>query len=560
MDLFFCWAVEPISNSIQTVKTMANSSLISKIAILFPISLAMFTPLTASAQVTRHWTPIGTSNNWHDANNWTPAGVPGILDDVVHDNGQRTISLANGPTSGIDSMIISQSARLFTSGNTLNINAVNNTGLLHIIGSGSELVVEPSTTPSPDADVDSVDIEIGGKLRMAGGDIRIDREMAVDTSSRIAGFGNVHFDWQDEMQMPNVLSVEGTIQPTDGLLTITAEEFATIDIADAQIDAGFGNLRIDAEQSENFAGTLTVRNGHFVDIRKKMRLSSDSVVNLFGGQPGDEAAMINAETAMQARVNVSGSTSMHGLTLLSGEAEVVLPSPADRLRISGALGVFSNSGDDSNPAPTFSGLGILEIDSDSDLILINYPVFDATVVNSGRMNVVLGGFLFSSEVGAAEFNTLVQTNEATLHYDIGILVGEVFGDVYLANGIVQLDGRLEVSLVDIGDAGLPELNAGDSFQIISSTVGVFGQFSEVVLPPTPEGLHWQLSYSANSVDLELTDLILGDVNGDGQVDLLDISPFVETVTSGIYTPSADINQDTVVDLLDVEPFIDLIVG
>lgn len=55
-------------------------------------------------------------------------------------------------------------------------------------------------------------------------------------------------------------------------------------------------------------------------------------------------------------------------------------------------------------------------------------------------------------------------------------------------------------------------------------------------------------------------VVLGDLNGDGHVSLLDIALFVEAISSGEFVSEADINQDGVVDLLDVQPFIDLLVG
>ena len=52
--------------------------------------------------------------------------------------------------------------------------------------------------------------------------------------------------------------------------------------------------------------------------------------------------------------------------------------------------------------------------------------------------------------------------------------------------------------------------------------------------------------------------LLGDVNRDGSVDLLDVSPFVELLSSGTFVFEADINQDGSFDLLDVAPFIELL--
>ena len=53
-------------------------------------------------------------------------------------------------------------------------------------------------------------------------------------------------------------------------------------------------------------------------------------------------------------------------------------------------------------------------------------------------------------------------------------------------------------------------------------------------------------------------LVLGDLNGDGSVNLLDVNPFIEVLGDGGFDPAADINGDGVVNLLDVEGFIDLL--
>ncbi len=52
--------------------------------------------------------------------------------------------------------------------------------------------------------------------------------------------------------------------------------------------------------------------------------------------------------------------------------------------------------------------------------------------------------------------------------------------------------------------------------------------------------------------------LLGDVNNDGHVSLLDVAAFVELLTNGGFDPAADVNGDGVVDLLDVPAFIELV--
>ena len=56
------------------------------------------------------------------------------------------------------------------------------------------------------------------------------------------------------------------------------------------------------------------------------------------------------------------------------------------------------------------------------------------------------------------------------------------------------------------------------------------------------------------------DFLLGDVNCDGVVNLLDVAPFVEALTSGEFNEKADVNEDGVVNLLDVQPFVSLLAG
>lgn len=57
-----------------------------------------------------------------------------------------------------------------------------------------------------------------------------------------------------------------------------------------------------------------------------------------------------------------------------------------------------------------------------------------------------------------------------------------------------------------------------------------------------------------------TTILLGDVNLDGAVNLLDVDPFIERLSTGSYQAEADINQDGTVDLLDVGPFVQLLGG
>ena len=53
-------------------------------------------------------------------------------------------------------------------------------------------------------------------------------------------------------------------------------------------------------------------------------------------------------------------------------------------------------------------------------------------------------------------------------------------------------------------------------------------------------------------------VLLGDVNLDGIVNFLDISPFIIRLTSGALLAEADINQDGIINFLDIAPFIQIL--
>lgn len=67
-------------------------------------------------------------------------------------------------------------------------------------------------------------------------------------------------------------------------------------------------------------------------------------------------------------------------------------------------------------------------------------------------------------------------------------------------------------------------------------------------------------FNIDDLVMSKTNVLLGDVNLDGVVNLLDIALFVDRLNTGTFQIEADTNQDGNVNLLDVESFIDLISG
>lgn len=68
------------------------------------------------------------------------------------------------------------------------------------------------------------------------------------------------------------------------------------------------------------------------------------------------------------------------------------------------------------------------------------------------------------------------------------------------------------------------------------------------------------AYTGMAIRITSGSVLKGDVNQDGEINLLDVQPFIDALANGIYIAEADCNCDGALDLLDVGPFIELLGG
>ncbi len=128
--------------------------------------------------------------------------------------------------------------------------------------------------------------------------------------------------------------------------------------------------------------------------------------------------------------------------------------------------------------------------------------------------------------------------------------------------IFDNDVRLEVAGV-----GEVSLDVDDLQGVIGGSDNVL--FVGLIEATTPFD-NAQLRYDAsaiNAITFNIDDvttardaLILGDVNGDGKVNLLDVAPFIALIANSQFQAEADINMDGAVNLLDVDPFVQILAG
>jgi hypothetical protein len=182
------------------------------------------------------------------------------------------------------------------------------------------------------------------------------------------------------------------------------------------------------------------------------------------------------------------------------------------------------------------------------------------VVNQTSLTVLLdggGGTQYWWKVGIGELNGITDMD----------LSGVDFGNITDLGPLYVMDDLTDLWLVDTKN-----LDAADLDVLLDNLVTIEGDANAT------EGILYmtQADFDAFNTagggllaawDAEpghhvefVSELLLGDVNLDGEVNGLDVDPFVEVLLSGPYQAEADMNGDQVVNGLDVDPFVAAVVG
>ena len=184
----------------------------------------------------------------------------------------------------------------------------------------------------------------------------------------------------------------------------------------------------------------------------------------------------------------------------------------------------------------------------------------------------------ASEPGVIEF-TRAESYDfdiTTSNIPIAVRWGDAFGELAtIEPNYVDELGALSV----VSGTGMLLQNTGpvffDSGYDFSSGAFLFGQIDFDVVGQSGDTVNLTMTRGVSMIVNDGTaldpdfgsfrlvvteELLLGDVNCDGTVNLLDVQPFVELIVSGNFSAKADMNSDGEVSLLDVEPFVALLTG
>ena len=336
-------------------------------------------------------------------------------------------------------------------------------------------------------------------------------ELPLDNSTEIYANGGelVIVGTEDVFMNDNEVDWDGFSDT--GALRAEAGDLRLVDRFDATTH---GNVRIGGEHTLHVDG---------------FRMQYDGNVLLNGGTIKSEDSQI-----FRGAVEVTRRSTMDTFAGFEGDVEVDLQMD---LHLTGHAAFIENTA-------MFSGPGDLINESTNRLEFDNGSSVDVDVINHGIVSdenvegpgiVSLGGHLEND--GTIQF-ALSNVDESTFF--------DVAGNLRSENGIFRV--------IFVNDFS-PE--SGDEFDLLD-----FGAFINnglsFDLPDLCAGLQWDTSDFVSEGILRVSGLLLGDVNLDGAVDLLDVTPFIELVANGVFQPEADINQDGAVNLLDVAAFIDLL--
>ena len=360
-----------------------------------------------------------------------------------------------------------------------------------------------------------------------------------------------------------------------------------------------GDLEIGNASGSN--GTLSIRNSGRVEVGGDLLISrgiADSPFNDVEMRAGtlviDGDFMLGGSPTASANLNaIDGADIFVGNQFVIDESSAVTTSGSGipdltantmlnygRLDLGGDIGVdvhadVTNLGELSNPD---SAINFFYQDVRNDGTRFSIDENALVVINgaySGNGQV--------SGMGTLDFRGPVRPGFATGIAATGVVFTE--GDVRMNGGSdftvevagtnlnefdrIWVDGELrldggQIQTTSIGGFS-PEL--GDEFRVINVAVAATGFFS------VPQG-GYVGSIGATDVfidyfggdgnDVFLSTIpdpfVVGDVNFDGVVDLLDVQPFIELISTGSYVREGDTRRDGAIDLLDVEPFVDLLSG
>ena len=164
-------------------------------------------------------------------------------------------------------------------------------------------------------------------------------------------------------------------------------------------------------------------------------------------------------------------------------------------------------------------------------------------------NVAIDGLLANSAAG----DTIVLSV-----WGIGDNVGQDANFTVTYGSNTASEGNTQATRYNGPDQG--QGSAEGSIPFVNFTFVADGVTDRISFDIGGSGVFVPINAFSLSVTPALNETFLGDVNLDGVVNFLDISPFIAVLSSGDFQAEADCNQNGFVNFLDISPFIGILSG
>ncbi len=209
-----------------------------------------------------------------------------------------------------------------------------------------------------------------------------------------------------------------------------------------------------------------------------------------------------------------------------------------------------------------NGLGqaecsIFEITPDGDMVwkvtsenqgAAWYRAYKVPSIHPNAFSVVADGYT------ASEDENTIELTGTTLDFTVFNKSGYALEYKYMLSDL--MDGGSQLFIYDEGVVNIEPYGSADlSFSVNSAALYTATQ---VMLNVWPD--HHEYAVKELVFPVTVGSSLVGDVNADGVVNILDVVQLVNMVLSDEYNASADLNNDGVINILDVVLLVNFILG
>ena len=452
----------------------------------------------------------------------------------------------------------------------INTDQMDAPGFLRVAGQNDG---NPSTIEANDLEIGSdsfgkVLIEDGAKIAVSG-----DTEIAL-----FGGLGELEIDGTSNPFQTNQFSTHNLIASADGKLNVTGDSEVLVSnillTQEAFAHPGFievsspqASLQIDNELRFN-GGNVRIDQGASLITRKTTVQQQDvgfgfltTQLNIESNDPSAESIWFNSEDVFiggteefpnpkGGEIRIDGAMVQIDGRLKIWEAGRLVISETNQVSSRVIVDEIDNS---------LGGLFSFESGT------LSFNFFEGDLDNLGG-TIAPGDDIFGNQPGEMLIaGNYFQYPDASLVMDLDGVVPFDGHDVLQIGGFMVADGRLDLRM-----QGGFQPDPTDQFALVSAA-NIIGSFSNVAsgsrLSTVDGAGSFRVDYGIASPfdqgqivlsEFQPGNFVLGDVNRDGVVNLLDVAPFVDAIVEGAYVAEADMNGDGAVNLLDVEPFVSLL--